>query len=834
MYLKLKLIFIVSFLCGVVLDTYAVEEKIEYNLSLDAKAIHIDTLHVNDIPFTALSIDNLNNFCEDNEPTLPVKYVSFRLPTYCNKLSANILSSSCLESVKIAYPILPGLNIPSKENGINEINYATTGERYLNSIIEPTVDVCNEYFVNGSDHIVTLAICPVGYNHLSKELNFFTNIKVELNYSLCGESEMEVAPLLSEGETNILDLNELVENNGTMEKIGNFIDNNVSKPIKSYVIIVPDNLKDAVEKLSNWKKQKGYSVIVQTVEDILKSSKFKIGANQNCFDKESSVREWLKDRYKNSGAFFCLFIGDYRTSAPIRKFNISSRLTDVNSHKYTPTDAYFSDLISQWDLQKDPSGIYSCSVYSASFSPTIPVGRLLCASREEIERYTNKLILYEMFPGRGDTGYLANGFLLQSIDAIRWKSKSMFEYLSHLKTDTLQDNNSEHMADLRPLAKDVIASMNRCGIVSWQGHGTPISIACATIKNQKNKWPTHRFILAQTKYREFHDRFSADNMNGLDYMGNENYPSVAYSLSCTIAPFDDLREEYGYDNQYNMASAFTVAGEYGGPAMLANTRDGHFTSSGDMENEFGKHLQTNSCIGIAEMYSKLTVPNPNDGSVKEILFGHNIIGDPEFNIWTSAPQFFSGNATLDSGTLTIKSNSLKRGFYGIHIGNNGFQSEYITTNKSLSISFSGMFNSSTASQIATLYIWQNNFLPYIQIITTGKEIIDTNQEIMITNALFSESAKTLGAQPVCPIDKLPSYLNIGSNSHIKIEALNKIASNSGIIVHKKGFLSLKGENIVLKGDKVEEGGTMNVVSNLITLNPGFTVEAGANAIFSPY
>lgn len=829
----LKLYLLALLTCGIWLNIFGHKGNIEYSLSIDMYDIQIDSIRIEENTYTTVTIQNFDNRCEDNEPCIPVKYMSFKVPTYCNNLSANIVTKNLFHIENIKKPILPGLNIPSKSNDTEGLTYSITGDGYSNPMTQPKVEICNEYFVNGHDHVVTLAIYPVGYNHQEKQLLFFSDINIKLYYELCDKSEMPFSPIIIDGDSDIINVDKLVYNNNSKEKIGNINKDNLIVPLKNYVIIVPENLKNAVNKLSNWKRQKGYIVKVQTVEDILRLNAFSIGSNEKCFDKESSVREWMKDYYLQNGAFFCLFIGDYKTSAPIRKFHSKKNLTNKNSSYYIPTDAYFSDLVSNWPLKKDPSELYSCNISASSFSPTIPVGRLLCSTSEEIERYTNKLILYEIFPGRGDMDYLSNGSLFQSIEAQEYNSKTIFNNLKNIKVDTLRDNNSENMTDLRPYGKDVIKSMYKRGLLSWQGHGTPISVSCATIKDNSNKWPTHRFILAQTKYRDYHDRYSADNMNGLELIGNENYPSVAYSLSCTIAPFDDLREEYGYDNQYNMGSAFTVAGDYGGPALLANTREGSFTVSANMECEFGKYLKDNSCIGIAEMYSKLAVSNNNYFNTKMSLFGHSIIGDPEFNIWTSTPSVFTGTISMKSGTVTITSNSLKDGFYSICAQNGSTQREYNVYNRSLSIPFSSMLNNNKSPQIATLYLWRKNYLPHIQIVTTGNEIINCNQEITLTNATFDSSA-TLNSGNTYPINNCPSFLNIGSNSNIKIEALNKMASNSGIVVHKDGYLSLKAYDIILEGDRVKSGGQLDVKSKTVTLNPGFTVESGASACFTTY
>lgn len=312
-------------------------------------------------------------------------------------------------------------------------------------------------------------------------------------------------------------------------------------------------------------------------------------------------------------------------------------------------------------------------------------------------------------------------------------------------------------------------------------------------------------------------------------MTNYDYPSIAYSLSYSITPFDAFQGAWDrFDNEYNMGSAFTVAGDYGGVALLGNTRVGYFTDSSYMEQQFGKHLLENSCIGIAELYSKTSISNQNSINVKRIKFRHNIIGEPEFNIWTAKPMSFNGTSAISDKMFRLSGSCITKGFYGIASKSTVSQTEYNVSNHSLSISLS---NALTNSQIATVYVWQNNYLPLTQIVTTGKEIVNENRKIFLTKAIFS--ADVISGKSYS-MGEHPTYLNVGKNSNISINALDNISSDGGIDIQNQGSLSLDTKKINLKNDKVEAGGSLNVKAHSITLEAGMSVEAGATAYFSPY
>lgn len=830
---RIRKLLSLAFFFGIAIDASADTGTINYSLTMDMKEIELNEVDINGSKFSSVSIPGFDNTNDDNEPSLPVKFVSFQVPTYCNNIGARILSSSQIGEMTVDNPVVPGLNIPTRSDfTLTPDKYDITGQGYTLSSDGPEVKVCDEFFVNGNDHIVTLGIYPSAYNHKEGILKFYSDIQVELSYEPCGKSEMKFEPI--EDGFKMIDVATLVENLNESDRLrmGSYQDGNKTVTLKNYVIIVPENLESYVGRLAKWKEEKGYSVKVQTVEGILRDSRFAIGANAKCFDKESSVREWMKYwRTQLNAPFFCLIVGDYRTSAPIRKFYaIPDYPTkpdpqNPNSEDYSPTDAYFSDLVTNWKLTKYQCGLYSCNIDTASFSPTIPIGRLLCSTGSEIERYTDKLLLYELFPGKGDTDYLAKGFAFQHYDAFKTDNRNMtiFDCMPQIHSNILRDNHALKISDLRPFGKDVILSMRNCGIMSWQGHGDPISISCAEVSDTTGNWPWHRMIMAQTQYSKFHTRYSADTKHGIDLLGNENYPAVAYSLACTIAPFDDVSGNINLEGnkyEYNMGSAFTVAGKYGGPALLANTRNGYWYYSQRMEKEFGEYLMENYCIGIAEMCSR------SKESFKKIKFRHNLIGEPEFNVWTAKPMSFNGTLKISNKIFRLSGNNVSKGFYGVASKDKISQAEYNASNNSLSVSLSNALNN---AQIATVYVWQNNYLPLIQIVTTGEEIVDDNREIFLTKAIFSADANNGNTYP---IGEHPAYLNIGKNSNLSINALDCITSNGGINIRNQGNLSLNTNSIRLKNDKVDAGGTLNVKASNIILEAGVTIEAGSTAYFS--
>lgn len=80
----------------------------------------------------------------------------------------------------------------------------------------------------------------------------------------------------------------------------------------------------------------------------------------------------------------------------------------------------------------------------------------------------------------------------------------------------------------------------------------------------------------------------------------------------------------------------------------------------------------------------------------------------------------------------------------------------------------------------------------------------------------------------------PAYLNIGSNSNITVNALDKITSDGGIAIRNQGSLTLQTDRAVLKNDKVETEGSLSVRAHQITLEAGVSIDAGATGNFLTY
>lgn len=816
-------------------------------LTIDVGDVTVDTIiSPDDYTFTDITIPDFDKNAEPDEPRLPIKYITIAVPTYSNNYVASISASTKSEEIKLAYPLIPFKDCSTNDNPDSISYMPLTGSAYKAVANDAKVSVVNEYYLNGYEHFVTLGICPIAYNGVDNSVEVFKNLEIQFSYDSCSDTDLKFRPIEPKDGINMyddtsFDYYECNQGALKMRKSTKAQSNSYSESITSaqyYVILLPEELSEAVDDLVKWKEEKGYNVEVQTYETIKANPLYAVGSRSECFDDASSIREWMRDFYSTYGAFQCLLIGDYRTSAPIRKFRCAK--TDASDtydsdENLDPTDAYFTDLVSDWDFVQLSSGIYVPSRYTLTFSPTISVGRLMCNSKQEIVNYTKKLRLYEAYPGRGDVSYLSKGVRVQHRDNLGTHTDStcgsIFSSLS-LEVANHIDNQADSYSELRPYPTDVLSDMNNAGLYSFQCHGDPVGFNIASIT--ENRSSRSRYVLSIDKYRSVPQNgdtsYFDDEYNiGLDKMNNSDSPGILYSLSCKVAPFDRVTglvtpsdnsspTAVSICQEYNPASAYTVAGNFGGVAFLGNTRNGYFVTSSRLEKLFSSQLLNNSNIGIAENLSKIEL-----SSNTSVKLRHNIIGDPDINIWLSSPSKIEGSETSSSGVWNIKSGNFNSGTYGIKFGKTYRRYSFSNASGNLSISMRQAIASNPTIGIGSIYISNPNYLPYIQLYTTGAEISNQVDSFILTSVNLGSSDNGY----------LPS-LSIGENSEISLSSYTSISSENGITVSDGGTLNLTAdEGASFFNDSIESGGILNISAQEVKLGAGFSIEKGGEMSISP-
>lgn len=723
---------------------------------------------------------------------LPIKYVHIQVPKYSKNFDVKIIRNVKRRTINLTYPI----SMVVEQISSNENMFDLKEDR---SVSLPEVKICNEYFLNGNDHYIVLRLVPVSYDPERLVVDVYGEFDLDIQFTECKEEELDFALFGNESNTT-----EISQGRGIIDKS--------STPL--YAIITTEDLKDSCADLATWKSQKGYRVIVETVGEILNNPEFKIN-NNDIVDEAAAVRKYLSSLYNAKYDTYCIFVGD-KDELPIRYlYNKSSRADDDGSLLYdnfVPTDVYFSDVSQKWDLNYDVAGVYTQSLSKLKYSPCVYVGRLHCSTKTELNNYIEKLKIYEAYPGNGNPTYLSKGFVSQQAQHLGYSN--LVEELGTLSEKVImKDNLADNFDDNRPKGAEVISAMRNCGIISMQGHGGPGTIACSGLNNRGWTW---RYIKSINAYDDKQLGFGnqkEENGCGIDNLDNWPNPSVLYSLSCDIMPFDNCYER---NINYNIGSAFTVAGKYGGVAVLGNTRTGYDYYNIKLEKEFANKIKVYRNIGKAHAHAKI------DANMSQYACAaHNIMGDPELEMWLNTPIEQEVEISFVKDGVRIMGNKLKDSKICLYDGEENNISVIADTND-VSV---GVSTNNFDSTDYLVSIWKTGYLPIIKLFGQNSSISNKSKRYIASEATFGKdivSGKEIG-----------NY-TIGSNGVLQIDAIHSLKTHDGFVVGSGGYAELQCINSVnLYGGSVENGGILEVKGNEVILNNGFTVQKGGKLYVEP-
>lgn len=716
------------------------------------------------------------------------------------------------EFVSLEYPIFP-VQQPWSLNDLDNRPFTSLSDSLrISGATYNIPSILDEYYINGKYHVVRVGVPIMGYNHSNREAELYDAVHVSLTY------ETDVQPCLAlDGDASSIlddDIQDYVVNFPNQQLLS-ATSTSEWAPVFTpyYYIITSKELLTSVDKFAQWKRQKGFEVVVKTVEEILALPESQIN-HTTIRDEAEALRNWIISERKQIGKFNLLLVGDTKTSFPIRKFreyDNSSTYHDYSGENYIPTDGYFSDVTTDFSLSLDNTGHYSAKVSTLKYSPELPTGRLLTHSKTDIDNYLSKLLIYELLPDYSNTGYLNNTLVTRQYQHREYGA--LIDNISGFsKNIELTDTNGYTSFEINaPTGEMVISSMKNCGLISLQGHGGPITIACSGGNDYPGSKPTSltaygdfRRIRAQSYYPNL-DFEKKESNNALDDLHNEKCPGIIYTLSCHVMPFDILNmNNITYDYPYNIGAAYTMAGKYGGVAFIGNTRTGYDGSTTQMESSFGTYINNDVPIGQAQINSTFAINS------KYSQYTRNILGDPDIRIWRgqpAMPDYTIEESNTISGKLPKIIGNLSNCRLSVFDGKSTISSYQINNGYSFQLPFS-------ISGDYLISIYKPNQVPYLKLIADGVTLNEPHSYIL-RNLSIGESTKY-------------SY-TIGKNGLLELKSLGDVSSDHGFNLKKGGELIINSDGPVsLKNDLFESGGNVNIKSSEVTLGAGFEIKPGGS------
>lgn len=762
-----------------------------YSVNFNKDNMIINTvLGGDEVTYSNIKFSDLCNEGDIGCPELPVEYITFSVPAGVDKFEV-LVDDLQTEELFLSNKLYPGQYPIPTLIGYKPKGFVEPDESVYNSEMqypEQRVKIVHDGFLDGDKRLLTIAIYPVTYFPLLGKLELSKQLSLRIRPSASNSlAEKKMIPRLSRNmraineevmkflKSVVVNPEEIKKNISNLPLKTKTSTKPTSLPYYEYCVITTRELSHSFERLIAWKREKGLNAGVICVEDLLSNNEISGDLISNLYDNAAKIRGYLQLAFQYGGAKYVLFGGNDRV-LPIRYGtggeNRWASGADTIALKI-PTDLYFSDLNGNWNKDGDKYlGEYVGDL--VNYYPELYVGRILCTSSEEVERYTTKLLKYEQKPGKGDFSYLKKAFYCQSdqmqrdqqANKIALDMQEIFSQYNIIEeSPTYSDSSPTY-----PTGNIVIDSMNqnRSGFLSWFGHGSPEGISVRTNGVSQGGYYGITALQEDVWYLE------KETANGLNNLTNMDYPAIAYSIACTVTPFDIVNE---YNVKHNVGESFTVGGLYGGPAFIGNTRYGWVSSSYLLQKEFNKHIKNgNTKLGAAEAYSKSSYKS---GSNKHwMALANNLIGCPEFDMWTDIPAYFNPLvATYSSSSVQVNVSDVDSAIVSVR---GLFGSDYVAKKMVTMQSPSVNFIDIPENVIVTVN--KHNYIPKILPLYAQNKNITGFSYIHASDAFLGKNVISTKNQ---------GELIVKSGAEVIIEKSGVVSLESGFEVEKGGVFEVK-------------------------------------------
>ncbi|MFZ1948101.1 MAG: C25 family cysteine peptidase [bacterium] len=540
---------------------------------------------------------------EPGKPHLPAVPVRAGLPGSCRVLGVEVVAC---DSVTLAgtFSILPSA-LPQPLSEVRRVAAAEpdpsvygSAEVYPRNLLE----------VVGSGTLAGMTVCeiiahPLRYSPLTGKVIFYTGVKFRIDYETLDAGRPQAA------SPDMLALaKRLVSSDGPWQaraqQFGDFAP--LGGGEVNYLIITGEGLKPAFEPLKVWKMRKGLRSEIITVETIMASY---LGS-----DVQAKVRNCIADYRTNHGTEWVLLGGDIQL-IPDRKAYVN-----LSDKTYIPCDLYYADLDGSWnadgDLYWGEVASDNVDMYADVFLGRAPVGSLA-----EAETFVAKVLAYEGCSGLPDDYQLKMLFLGE----ILWGdpgnpsdpdytdggvAKDLVDQLYVPPAFAIQ--KLYQSADDLCYANTISALDQGMGIVNICAHGHYKTISVCD------------------------DNLSDSDMAMLTTDGRYG---VMYSMSCLGG---------GFDQSDCIGEAWVLSAQ-GGGFYVGNSRYGWGTPgepaegpSDSYDQAFFESVFTTGFTNLGKAHADAKHGFVGESRVDEymlyLMYGLNLLGDPETSLWTSAPK----------------------------------------------------------------------------------------------------------------------------------------------------------------------------------------------------
>ena len=387
----------------------------------------------------------------------------------------------------------------------------------------------------------------------------------------------------------------------------------------AYWVISPSDWSAALAPFIRGRTALGQNIRVVTIEEIQ-------AAYPEISDPALQLKTALKDGY-DSGVRYALLVGDAE-KCPVR-YAYDGRVSAPPAlDQQQICDLYFGEFDGVWDADGD--GVFGePSEDSADLLAEVLIGRLPFSNASEVAAWVNKWEQYVF--ARGNTAYLGrvlgmasdqmrddNFGLGQAARVVRgWP-----DALAQDTTSLLESPSGNTLATIGPHGSSVVSKWNEgWGIVHMYTHGRFDGFALKT--SLYNTWPKS-YVLTDPDAVLPHASLS-------DLSGPAG---LVYSVACNQAAFDAEIALGGATGRRCVAAELLASEAGGAVTFVGYSRWGWVFSSHYVARTFWEGIFDSSySVGRALQRAKLTYPY-----LLDVVYGHNIYGDPALMVWAGVPE----------------------------------------------------------------------------------------------------------------------------------------------------------------------------------------------------
>ena len=817
--------------------------QITHTVTYDPSKLSVTYVTTNGSTYTKVQYDDLYACNQEGEPELPNDNLLFSVPYNATNIVVNIQVNDSTDT-PIFYPVYPAQAMMAVDDTTSLFTQPNMAVYGMSSFYP--YSICKEVsygYLYGDNKVVSVQLFPISYNPINSTLRIYTNVTLFMDYDI----DNSIIPTLLRHDSaikakemaivaqNVINGSSVIANSYTPPVLPPIFGQNPSLPTYNYCIITSRELEPAFKKIIAMKRQKGLPAGVVCMEDLMASpicnrGDVMLDETGNIYptiaDSAGVVRQYLKYAFNSpTNPTTFVLMGGTKQFAPIRYIH-ATKMHNKNDH-HIPSDLYFSDLSQIW-LKNDSDSVFgdeyifldqyyyddNIDDYRERYIKTnigVYVGRLLCKNNIEIDNYANKLHKYIFNPGDDNSSYLTRALFVSNdgFDCTYIKKQAQYIFGEHIYE--IHEDRSHNY----PTGEQLIDSLNisKYGFISIHTHGLPKAIVLF------NDGQKQYHLTALDRYQPLPTYNVVDeNNNGLDCLTNKDNPFICYSIACTTNPFDDLHNYSGLtqmEYKYNFGESFTLGEEYGGPAFLGNTRVSYHGYS-DLEKTFYKcmYQKRRYSIGIAESFSKF---ERFTNIVNQNKFAHNLLGDPEFEMWTSEPQRYTG-ITINRINNYIFVNGISASDTIAYCDNDG------NVNRKYGSSGLEFFNG--VSPTASIMVYNHDHIPYI----APMKFQDCN----INNSQYVYASSFSAGKNILP-NVLPGNVIVKNGAVYEIEATDDVLLGEGFIVESGAAFAIKTPGkVTIDGCVFQSGAKVKIEAGKVEVAGKFTAKRGSKVEFTQY